>query len=158
MPFLSEKRVLILEETGLFSRACPELTDLIKTLPPETVLICSEEKIDDRSEQAKAVASSGCVAEFTMPSEADLQKWILGRLGKEHRPITKPALDMFLSRCSDDMWQISNDLEKLISYTFGKEGLTRSALAQKHKIFGIFIQFIAVIFELFNALCRLFVA
>ncbi len=123
LPFFSEKRVIVLEETGLFSRACGELTDLIKTLPEETVLICSEDAIDDKSEQVKAVATSGCIADFSMPPAEDLRKWVLGKLGREHRPITRDALDMFLSRCGDDMWQISNDLEKLISYTFGKDGI-----------------------------------
>ena len=123
MPFFAEKRVIILEETGLFLKPCEELSDYIPNIPDSCCIIFSEEKADSRLKQTKAVKSNGCVAEFTNLSEAELEKWILARLKKEHRQITKNALDLFMQRCSDDMWQIGNDLEKLISYTFGKEGI-----------------------------------
>lgn len=123
MPFLSEKRVIVLEETGLFAKTCEELADFIPEIPETCVLIFSEEKADERLKQTRAAASQGTVAKFSKLSDEELQKWVLGRLAREHRPITKSALDLFLSRCTDDMWQIENDLEKLISYTFGKDGI-----------------------------------
>ena len=123
MPFLSEKRVIVLEDTGFFTHASDDLAGLIETLPDTTILIFSEEKISRDLKQTKSAVSKGCVAVFDKLTDQDLRKWVLGRLGREHRPITRPALDLFLSRCTDDMWQISNDLEKLISYTFGSEGI-----------------------------------
>ncbi len=123
MPFLAEKRVVVLEDTGLFTKACEELSDLLANIPETCVVIFSEEKIDSRLKQTKTAKTAGTVAEFANLSEEELRKWIMGKLSKEHRPITRDALDLFMERCGDDMWQISNELEKVISYTFGKDGI-----------------------------------
>ncbi|MBR4574140.1 MAG: DNA polymerase III subunit delta [Lachnospiraceae bacterium] len=123
MPFLAEKRVIILESTGLFARSCDELCGIIENIPETCVMIFSEDKIDNRLKQTKAVRSSGCVAEFTALTEKEQRDWILKRLAKEHRQITGNALELFMRRCSDDLWQTQNELEKVISYTFGKDGI-----------------------------------
>lgn len=123
LPFLAEKRVVVCENTELFARACDELADFIGRIPETSVLIFSEEKADMRLKHSKAVKSAGCIAEFTNLSDDDLRDMIIKRLGKEHRPITESALDLFMIRCGDDMWQIMNNLEKVISYTFGKDGI-----------------------------------
>ncbi len=123
MPFLSEHRVIILEETGLFSSSCEELAEFIPNIPESSCLIFSEDKIDNRLKQTKEVRSVGTVAEFANMNDADMRKWVMGRIGREHRPINERALDLFLERCGTDLWEVSNELEKLISYTFGKEGI-----------------------------------
>ncbi|MCR5673502.1 MAG: DNA polymerase III subunit delta [Lachnospiraceae bacterium] len=123
MPFMSERRVIVLEDTGLFTKACEELAEYIPNIPETCVMIFSEEKADARLKQTKAAETTGCVAHFDSLSDRELHDWILRKLGKEHRPITPAALDLFEKRCGDDMWQISNELEKLISYTFGKDGI-----------------------------------
>ena len=123
MPFLAERRIIVLEDTGLFEKSCDELADFIPSIPDSCCMIFSEEKIDSRLKQTKAVKTHGTLAEFGTLSEADLRDFIMKKLGKEHRPITQNALDLFTERCSDDLWQVTNDLEKLISYTFGKEGI-----------------------------------
>ena len=123
MPFFAEKRVVVLEDTGLFSAPCDELADMIASVPDTCVVIFSEESVDLRLRQTKAVKENGCIARFDNLSEDELRDFIMGRLAKEHRPITKDALDMFIARCSDDMWAITNELEKVISYTFKKDGI-----------------------------------
>ncbi len=123
MPFLAEKRVIVLEDTGLFSKSCEELADFIPVMPESCCMIFSEEKADMRLKQTKAVKAEGCIAEFGNLSDDELRDWVAKKLAREHRPITQKALDTFLSRCGNDMWEISNDLEKLVSYTFGKDGI-----------------------------------
>ena len=123
MPFMSEHRVIVLENTGFFEHAAEELADYIPNIPETSVLIFCEEKIDARLKQTKAVRSVGCIAQFSNLSDAELRDFIIKRLAKEHRPITEAALNLFLERCGDDMWQITNDLERIISYTFGKDGI-----------------------------------
>ena len=123
MPFMAEKRVILLENTGLFERSCEELADYIPNIPESCVMIFSEEKANSTLKQTKAVKSVGCLATFSTLSDKELRDWITRRLGREHRPITEGALDLFVERTSDDLWQVSGDLEKLISYTFGKDGI-----------------------------------
>ena len=123
MPFMSERRVIVLENTELFSHPCEELAEYIPDIPETAVLVFSEEKADLRLKQTKAAAGIGCVAQFGNLSDEELRDWIVKRLAREHRPITGAALDLFEKRCGDDLWQISNELEKLVSYTFGKDGI-----------------------------------
>ena len=123
MPFMAEKRVIVLENTELFSHSCEELADYIPNIYETTCLIFSEDKIDLRLRQTKAAKSKGTVAEFADLSDADLRDFILKRLSREHRQITANALEMFMQRCGDDLWQVSGELEKIISYTFKKDGI-----------------------------------
>ena len=123
MPFMAEKRVIVLENSGLFSSACEQLAEYIPNIPETCVMIFSEEKADSKLKQYKAVEKEGCVATFKNPTDDELRKWVIGRLGREHRPYTTGALDLFLSRCGRDMWSVANELEKLISYTFGSDGI-----------------------------------
>ena len=123
MPFLAERRVICLENSGLFSSSCEELSELIPGIPETTVIIFSEEKADARLKQFKDVKKEGCAAEFKKPTDADIRDWVTKKIGREHRRITKDALDLFLLRCGSDMWQVEAELEKVISYTFGKEGI-----------------------------------
>lgn len=149
MPFLAEKRVIVLENTELFTKANEELADLLESVPDSCCIIFSEEKIDSRLKQTKTAKSKGCVAEFGNLTEADLCDWVQKRLAREHRQITKNALDLFLARCGDDMWQVSNELEKVISYTFGKDGIRPSDVEAvmlplpEDKIFGMIDSMIA---------------
>lgn len=123
MPFMAERRVIVLENTGLFEKACDELADYIPNIPDSCCMIFSEEKVDSRLRQTKAVKTHGCIAEFSNLTEADMRDFVMKKLAREHRPITEKALDLFVKRCSDDLWQVTGDLEKLISYTFGKDGI-----------------------------------
>jgi DNA polymerase-3 subunit delta len=123
MPFLAEKRVIILEDTEFFSHSCEELADYIPVMPDSTMLIFCEEKADSRLKHTKLVAKEGCIADFSDLSEKELRDWVKSKLAREHRPITEKALDLFMMRCGSDMWEVSNELEKLISYTFKKEGI-----------------------------------
>ena len=123
MPFMSERRVIVLENTGLFSTSCDELADLIPGIPESCCLIFSEEKADMRLKQTKAVKADGCIALFDHLSEKDIRSFVIGRISREHRAITQSALDLFVRRCQNDLWQVSNELEKVISYTFGKDGI-----------------------------------
>ena len=123
MPFMAEKRVIVLEDTDFFSHSCEELAEYIPVMPDSCMMIFSEEKADMRLKHTKAVSREGGIADFSDLSERELRDWVSARLSKEHRPITEKALDLFLMRCSNDMWSVSNELEKLISYTFRKEGV-----------------------------------
>ncbi len=123
LPFMAEKRVVILEDTGFLSHSCEELADLFSNMPEETVMIFSEEEFKKDLKHVKLIASSGSVTKFDNPTREDLEKMVQGKLAREHRQITRSALNLFLDRCPDDLWQMFNELEKLISYTFGKDGI-----------------------------------
>lgn len=123
MPFLGERRVIVVENSGIFTGACDELESYVSSIPETTSVIFVEDKVDARLKLTKNVKAAGTVVEFGNLNEDDLKKWVLEKLAREHRQITGVALSKFLTNCGTDMMFISAELEKLISYTFGKDGI-----------------------------------
>lgn len=124
LPFLAERRLIILEDTGLFKVQAQEWADYMEQLPESTVLLFSEQEVDKRGRLYKKVASLGYAAELGRQKESELRRWVLQLLGREKRQITGQAMELFLQRSGEDMEQIRSELDKLISFTEGKEGIT----------------------------------
>ncbi len=79
LPFMSEKRLILLEDSGFFKKApadADELTDYIKKVPEETVIIFSESEVDKRGKLYKAVEKNGRVVFCKEQSTETLIKWI----------------------------------------------------------------------------------
>ena len=123
VPFLAEYRVIVAENTGFFSKANDELAAYIPQIPDTTVLIFSEEAIDGRLKSVTAVKQKGCVADFADLSSDDLKRWVVSKLSAAGVPITGQALEMFIAGCGSDMIFVQSELEKLISYTMGRDGI-----------------------------------
>ena len=60
LPFFSERRVILLENTGFFKNSAPEeLVTYLAEIPESTCLIFVEEETDKRSKMYKAVSKIG---------------------------------------------------------------------------------------------------
>ena len=124
MPFFAERRVILLEDTGFFKNKCDELADYMKELPGYLYLIFAETEVDKRSRMYKAVKNCGCVTEFAGQDEKTLMRWAAGILGKEGRKITQRDMELLLTKTGTDLGNLRMELEKLISYTEGKDVIT----------------------------------
>ena len=82
LPFFSDHRLLIIEDSGLFKGENEPLIQLIRNVPAETVLLFNEEKADARSKLFKAIREKGCVQECKYYNEAGRKKWMLSWLQK----------------------------------------------------------------------------
>ena len=121
MPFLAERRVLVLENTGLFAHGGEMLADYLKEPAPTAYFVFVEESADKRSKLYKAVTAKGRAVEFKTQDEAVLQRWILGILKKEGMNITGRDLAFFLEKTGSDMENIRGELEKLLCYCMGRD-------------------------------------
>ncbi len=126
MPFLSEHRLIVVENSGFFKNAQDKLADYLKEIPETTVFIFVEEQVDKRGKLFKVCKDQGYAAEFASQDEAVLKRWILGMIQKEGKQITQRALDEFLERTGTDMENISSELEKLLCYTLEKEDIVQA--------------------------------
>lgn len=124
MPFLAERRVFILENTGLFNRGGEELAEYLKSPASTAYFVFSEETADKRSKLYKAVTAKGRAVEFRTQEEAVLQRWILGILKREGMNITGRDLSLFLDKTGADMENIRMELEKLLCYCMSREVIT----------------------------------
>lgn len=120
MPFLAERRVIVLEGTGLLKSGGEELAEYFAKPCDSTVWVLVESECDKRSRLFKAADKAGCCVEFGTQEEATLQKWILGILKKEGKQITGQTMALFLEKTGTDMNIIRLELEKLLCYTMDK--------------------------------------
>ncbi len=122
MPFLADYRVILMENSGFFAKSAPEeLATYMAKVPETTCLLFVEDEVDKRNKLYKAVAKNGAAIEYGRENAATIEKWVLGRISKEKKKITRDDLQLFLSRVGNDMEFINNELEKLLSYTAEKE-------------------------------------
>lgn len=121
LPFFAEKRVILVEDSGFFKNSCEELAAYLPQMNESSCFIFVESEVDKRSKMYKAVKKYGAAIEFATQDEALITKWILGRIGKEKKKITKAVLQQFLSRTGLDMGNIDRELEKLLCYALHKE-------------------------------------
>lgn len=126
MPFFADRRVILVEESGFFKNSCDMLADYLPNANESACFIFVESEVDKRSKMYKAVKKNGAAVEFVVQKEALITKWVLGRIGKEKKKITKPVLEDFLGRTGFDMGNIDRELEKLLCYTLKKEVIEAS--------------------------------
>ena len=124
LPFFAERRLILIEDSGFFKNKCDELADYLPSLPETTCLLFAETEVDKRNRLYKAVQKYGGVTEFQSQDERTLMRWILGTLKKENKKITEDTLRHFLERTGSDMENIHMELEKLLSYTEGRDVIT----------------------------------
>ena len=124
LPFFAERRLILIEDSGFFKNKCDELADYLPSLPETTCLLFAETEVDKRNRLYKTVQKYGRVTEFQSQDERTLMRWILGTLKKENKKITEDTLRHFLERTGSDMENIHMELEKLLSYTEGRDVIT----------------------------------
>ncbi len=124
MPFFAERRLILVEDSGFFKNASESLVQYLPSMPDTTCLVFVESEVDKRSKLYKKVKSLGYAAEMGRQDAAQLGRWAGGILSKEGKKITGHTMELFLSMAGDDMENIRMELEKLISYTWGREVIT----------------------------------
>lgn len=123
LPFFSDKRLVILENTEFLKSSNEELADYILNIPDYLILVFVEKEIDKRNKVYKAISQKGYVCEMKAQTVATLEKWIVGMLDKEGFKITKDGCDLLLEKTGASMDYIKQELEKLINYCKGKAAI-----------------------------------
>ncbi len=116
MPFLADKRVILVEDSGLFKSGSPELSEYLKNPSDTTVFIFVEEEVDKRKDMFKAVSKTGFEIECIVQTDDMLKAWIANRFKGEGKSISPRAAAFFLDRAGTDMSNIVNEIEKLTCY------------------------------------------
>lgn len=125
MPFFGERRLILIEDSGLFKGSGAEaLVEYLPGMPETSFLVFVESEVDKRSRLYKKVKALGCAAEMARQDARQLSSWAGGILAKEGKKIAGRTMELFLSKTGDDMENIRMELEKLIAYTMGREIIT----------------------------------
>ena len=128
MPFFAERRLVLIRESGFFKSPNEEMLAFLTESPSTTCILFQEKEVDKRGRMFKYIQKEGCAAEFSELSADLLSAWIRGRLKKEGLVISPRTVSAFLDRCGTDMNLLSQEMEKLISYTAGRDEITEEDL------------------------------
>lgn len=130
LPFFADHRVILIENSGFLKSSCEDLAEYISDTPAETTcFLFVEEEVDKRNRLYKVISKKGRAVEFGTQSDDLLVRWIVGRLKKENKNITREVLQYFMNMTGTDMGNIDRELEKLICYTMGKDVITAEDVA-----------------------------
>lgn len=124
LPFFSEHRLIMIEDSGLFKSGGEMLTEYLPKIPDSTHIVFVETDVDKRSRLFKKVKEKGYPVELSRQPDNQLASWAAGLLAKENLKITGKTMELFLNKVGNDMNTIAAELEKLISYAIGQEVVT----------------------------------
>ncbi len=123
MPFFAEKRLIIMENSGLFKSGGEQLAEYLTAQAETVYFVFVETEVDKRSKLYKTAQSKGSCVEFSEQDEATLKRWILGMMKKEGKNISQNALQYLLEKTGTDMENIRKETEKLFCYCLNKDSI-----------------------------------
>jgi DNA polymerase-3 subunit delta len=151
LPFLSDKRVIIWENSGLFAiekkteevaqtarakkkseahqAASEVMLKYLETLPESTVLLFVESKVDKRSRLFKFYDKNDSAVEFPVQSLGMLKKWVISTVKKEKKQISESTVAYLLDKTGTDMEIIHAELHKLVSFCYEREEISEADIA-----------------------------
>ncbi len=124
LPFMAERRLIIVQNSGFFKSSCDSLADYLGNVAPETYFVFEETEVDRRNRMFKVVKDKGRPIEMVPLSEQKLRTWAAARLRREGRNIRESTMSLLLQKTGNDMCNIEKELEKLVSYTYGRDVIT----------------------------------
>ena len=111
MPFFSDHRVIVVEDSGFFkSSGHDAVIELLPDMPETTCLIFVESETDKRNRLYKAVSKYGYVSELKTPSDKQLKLWLTGMIRKEGKQIRESTLDHFMQTVESNMNSMSMEI------------------------------------------------
>lgn len=121
LPFFADRRLILIEGSGLFKKSAEELADYMSSVPETTYFIFVEKEVDKKTKMYKSVSKLGSAVEFKRQTDETLARWVNGRIRKNGKNITGDAYGLFIRKTGSDMENIDRELEKLLCYTLDKE-------------------------------------
>lgn len=124
LPFFSENRVLVLENSGLFKKTPEDVEKRLEQFPESTYVIFVEKEVDKRNRLYKWIGKHGYASEMNTPDEKLLITWVKGLCKAEGKQIEDAAIFYFVEHMGTDMLLLKNELEKLFCYRYDSKIIT----------------------------------
>lgn len=124
MPFFAEKRLIMVENSGLLKAGGDELNDYLKEIPETTYFVIVESEADKRSKLFKTCSSVGVAVEMKTPDAMVLKKWINKGFADNDKKITERDIEYLIETVGEDMVNIKNEINKLVSYVGDRQIVT----------------------------------
>lgn len=120
-PWMSPRRLVVVKQSGLANKELSDKeTETLKNIPSSVVVAFFEDSADSRKKAFKAFLQYGTVASMSGFEDNELIGWISNRFGKENLRIGFDAANSMSSRCSGNMMELVNEINKLTLYCQSK--------------------------------------
>ena len=119
-PFFAEKKIIVVENSGLFSSDGEAVAEFIPEIPERTVMVFVPNSDDKRTRLCKAIKDEGYICEINKQTEEDVSMWAAKLLANSKKRITKADMAYLIAMVGVDMEVLSNEIEKLICYCMNK--------------------------------------
>lgn len=124
LPMFAERRVTVLEDTGLFKTGGEQLAEYLENPCETTVFVFCESEVDERSKLYKIVKEKGIAAQIDEQSREALRGVIGSFLKKEGKKATLETADLILDKTGNNMGLLRVELEKLVTYKMDSDTIT----------------------------------
>ncbi|MCR5650962.1 MAG: DNA polymerase III subunit delta [Lachnospiraceae bacterium] len=117
LPFMAEKRVICVRDSGFFHKNCDELDEYLSAPSEDTVLIFDESKVDKRGRNYKAVLKLKGDVDAVPLDGKSLKTWVAALLQKKYqKKVRESTVELLISRVGTDMSVLSSEIGKLAGY------------------------------------------
>ena len=123
LPFLSERRLVYVKDSGLLTAGRKESTEALAkylpSIPESTTMIFVETttadrpSVDKRNRLYKQIASQGRVVECQTPGEAELVRWLINIFKKKKKDIHPQTARLLLAIVPKGMDSVYGEADKL---------------------------------------------
>lgn len=120
LPFFSEYRLIIIEDSGLFKNQS-DMAERLGNIPDSTIIIFVESEIDKRNKLFKMIRDHGTVSEMNGLDERNLKLFVASLFEQNGKKITEASIHYLLDKVGTDMTNICNEVEKINSYTMERD-------------------------------------
>ena len=134
VPFMSERRLVIVKDSTLLSgkvtefdeeKALEKMEEYLPRIPAETtVVFVLRGKADERRRMVKLLRKHALCVTCARPTDGEAQKWLSQEAKKRGKTLPGPAAAAMVFTVGPSMDTLSGELEKLVSYTEGRNGIT----------------------------------
>lgn len=117
-----EKKLFILFNAFNNSEFCESfLADKKRFLDSEDIIVFYEQDIKKNTKIYKFLKSKAKTQEFNLLTPALVKKWAKKEIENCGAAIEMPALDKLVSYTGSNLWQMSNEINKLVNYANGAQ-------------------------------------
>jgi len=117
-----EKKLMVLENVLLNPKIENDFLKFLKELSKsKEIILIYEEEVDERKSLFKHLKKENKSQRFELLEGVFLKNWVKEELQKYSAKIDKSALDLLLGYVGNDLWQMSNEIKKLVNFSKEKE-------------------------------------
>ena len=125
LPFLAERRMVVVRDGWANKDLAEQIEKIINNVADTTDLIIVEPHPDKRSSYYKTLKKLTDFREFNSLERASLPKWLSQEAKNNGGELSFSDANYLVERVGDNQMQLSNELDKLLSYSpqISREGI-----------------------------------